>query len=347
MKGCSGYAACAGALALVLGACPALGAPAEEPVFLSIGGGAVDSAAFRWSSALAQILSRPPGLPKCDAASPCGIPGIVAAAQTYDRPDALLTAVAEGRIATGILPATEIYRARCDTAKGRAPADIRVLKALYRRPVQLVVAANSAIKTAKELAGITIAVGERGSESELVAQALLDAYGPYKPKPKLERMSPEMVIEAVKNGTAKAAIIVGHAADLPIADLFTGGGFRLVALPDSPERRRLLRALPLFEPDAVTAGAPSPASTATVSERAFWVAGPALGNVPAEALVAAESNQRNAAKLFELIEPVVPVAEGEAFHHLPAPPADGVQHFAVAAHLPLDVVDCPVQVGAK
>src|SRR5581483_9433181 len=187
MKGGGGYAAGAGALALLFGAWLAHAAPpAQDPVFLSIGGGAVDSAAFRWSSALAQILSRPPGLPKCDAGSPCGIPGIIAGAQTYDRPAALLTAIAEGRVATGILSATQIYGSRCAPPKEHPAADIRVLKALYRRPLQLVVSANTAIKTAKDLAGTTIAVGERGSESDLIVTALLDAYGPFKPKAKIE-----------------------------------------------------------------------------------------------------------------------------------------------------------------
>ena len=347
MKGSSRRATGAGALGLLLGACLAHAAAPEEPRFISIGGGAVDSAAFRWSSALAQILSRPPGLPKCDATSPCGIPGIIAGAQTYDKPEALLTAIAEGRVATGILSATQIYEARCAPPKGKAAADIRVLKALYRRPVQLIVSAGSTIRTAKDLAGATIAIGDHGSDSDIVAAALLDAYGPYKPKVKVERMPPDMIIQSIKAGTAKAAIFVGHAADLPIAELLAGGGFKLVALPDTPERRRMLRALPLFEPATVTAGAPSPASITTVSERAFWIAGPALGSLPAEELVASESSQRNAARLAELVDPVVPVADGEAFHHAPAPLADGVQHFAVAAHLPMDVVDCPVQVGAK
>jgi TRAP transporter TAXI family solute receptor len=345
MKGSGGYAASAVALALLSGGL-ADAAPAEQPVFISIGGGAVDSAAFRWSSALAQILSRPPGLPKCDAGSPCGIPGIIAGAQTYDRADLLLAAIAEGRVATGILSGTQIYEARCAPSKGRPAADIRVLKALYRQPLQLIVPADSTIKTAKDLAGATIAVGERGSDSDIAATALLDAYGPYRPRVRPERMAPDMAIQAIKTGTAKAAIFVGHSVDLPIAELLAGGGFKLVALPDSPERRRLLRALPLFEPDTITAGTP-PASLATISEHAFWVAGPALGTVPAEDLVATESSPRNAARLAELVDPVVPLAEGEAFHRLPAPLAEGLQHFAVASHLPVDVIDCPAQIGAK
>jgi TRAP transporter TAXI family solute receptor len=336
----------AGAIGLLLAGFAAHAALVQEPIFISIGGGAVDSAAFRWSSALAQILSRPPGLPNCEAGVPCGIPGVIAGAQTYDHPDALLSAIAEGRVATGILSAMRILDARCAAPKSQPPAPIRVLKALYRQPLQLVVPSSSPIRTAKDLSGATVAVDERGSDSDIATTALLDAYGPYKRKVKIVRLPPGQAAAAMKNGAAQAAIFVGHSADGPIGELIGGGGFTLLAMPDSPERRRMLRALPVFEPDAVPGGTyPSLPTVATVSERAFWVAGPALDSAAAEELVANESASRNAARLAELVDPISPVADGEAFSRLPAQPAEGAQRFAAKARLPVDVVDCPATVG--
>lgn len=347
-RGSSGSAAGAVAIGLLLGASVAQAAPAEESLFVSIGGGAIDSAAFRWSAALSQILSRPRGLPKCEAGTPCGIPGVIASAQTFDQPDALLAAIADGKVTTGILSATQIFDARCVSPKDKPPAAIQVLKGLYRQPLQLVVAATSPIGAAKELAGTTIAVGEHGSDSEIAGTALLDAYGPHKPKVRIVRLSRDQAIGAIKSGSAQAALFVGRSADRQIGELLKSGEAKLVALPDSPERRRMLRALPLYEPDMITPPGPGTApSVATVSERAFWVIGPALDSAPTEQLVAAESSAPNATRLMELVEPVAPIADSEAFRHLPAPLAEGAQRYAVASHLPIDTVDCPVRVGAK
>lgn len=333
---------CAGAIgSVLLLAASAAAAPPPEPTFVSIGGGAADSAAFRWSAALAQVLSRPPGLPKCDAGTACGVPGIVASAQTYDQPAALLKALADGSVATGILPARGLFEARCAPAKGDPPPAIRVLKTVYRQPVQLVVSVAAPIRAPKDLAGKTIVAGERGSDSEAVASALLDAYGLSR-KVKLLRQPPAQAIASLRSGAAHAAIFVGHTADTPLGDLVGQGGFTLLSLADTPERQRLLRALPVFEADAIAPGTYlNLPAISTLAQPVLWVAGAALDPSLPEKLVAAISEPHNAARLAELVEPVSPVPEGEAFQRLPVPAADGAAHFAAAAHLPLDLIDCP------
>ena len=340
----------ASAIGLLLTVASALAAPAQqqEPTFISIGGGAVDSAAFRWSSALAQILSRPPGLPKCESGSPCGVPGVIAGAQTYDHPGALLGALTEGRVATGILSALEIFQARCDPPKGGQPAPIWILKALYRQPVRIVAISAKPIRSPKDLAGMTIALGERGTDSEIVGDALLEAYGPFRRhRPKIVRRAPAQAAAALKDGTVQAALFVGHAADAAIGALLASDRFALVPLPESPERQRLLRALPMFDPDTITADTDrSSPETPTLSQRAFWVAGPGLGPGFADKLVSDESDSRNAAHLAELVAPSVPVAAGDTFGRLPAPPAEGAERYAVTKHHPIDVISCPARAAA-
>jgi TRAP transporter TAXI family solute receptor len=341
---------CAGAIGGVLLAVAAArgAAPSPpEPIFLSIGGGVVDSAAFRWSSALAQILSRPPGLPKCDAGAPCGVPGVVASAQTFDQPQALLKALAEGSVTTGILPAQRLYEARCTPPKGDAPAPIRALKTIYRQPVQFVISMTSAPKTPKDLAGKAIAVGERGSDSDAVATALLEAYGLSK-KVKLVRQPPAQAITSLRGGAVQAAIFVGHAADTQLDQLVGQGGFTLLSLADSPERRRLLQALPVFEAAAIPPGAYlNLPAISTLAEPVLWVSGSAIDPSLTEKLVVAISEPHNAARLAELVEPVAPVPEGEAFLRLPVPPAQGAERFAAEAHLPISVVDCSTTAASR
>lgn len=338
---------CAGAIGLALalaGADAGAASPPPPEVFVSIGGGGVDSAAFKWSSALAQSLSRPPGLPRCDAGTPCGVPGVIAGAQTYDQPDTLLKALADGRIATGILSALRVYNARCAPPKGQGPAPISVLKTLYRQPLQLLLPANSAIRSPKDLSGKTLVVGERGSDSEAVALAMLDAYGIPRAKVKLARLPNDMAIAAMKGGTAQAALFVGHVTDTALGDLIARSGYTLLSIPDSPERRRLLQLLPVFEAGAISPAAyPTLPATSTLEQPVLWTAGPMLDPALAEQLVAGASEPHNAARLSELVDPVAAVPESEAFLRLAAPPAEGAVRFAASAHLPVSVVDCPAQ----
>jgi TRAP transporter TAXI family solute receptor len=317
----------------------------SEPTQVSIGGGVVDSAAFRWSSALAQILSRPPGLPACDPGTACGVPGVVADARTYDQSQALAKALADGQLTTGILPALSIFQARCAAPKV-TPA-LSVLKTLYRQHLQIVVRNDARIAAPKDLAGKTIAIGEHGSDSETATLALLDAYNVPRKKVKLLRLAPAAAVAALASGTATATIFLSHVFDTPIGALMTRGGFALVPLPDSPERQKLLHALPVFEADALPAGTylSSPA-TSTVAQSVLWVGGPGINPQLAQLLVADVSEPHNLARLATAVEPVEGVPEGETFLRLPAFPDPGAALFAAAHHLPITVTDCPAD-GAR
>jgi TRAP-type uncharacterized transport system substrate-binding protein len=315
--------------------------PPQPAIPIAIGGGTADSAAFRWSSALSEILSRPPGLPDCDPGAPCGVPGVIASAQTYDDSAALLTALLDGRIATAIVPAIPIHDAVCPPGKGQ-PAPLTILKLLYRQPLYIVVRAGpKPVARPAEWAGKGVAVGPAGSDSDRIATALLDAYGVRRTKVRLLRLPPAQAVAALKAGTVPVALFIGHVFDSAIADL-VGYGFTLMPLPQSPERDRLLKALPVLEPSAIPPGVlPGLAATSAVAQPVAWVAGSTLNPALARKLISAVSEPRNLARIEERVDPVPPVPEGEAFQNLPGPPSPGAEAFAQSAHRPLSMVACP------
>lgn len=337
-------AAVAVAAAVLMGSFPALAAqPPQQPIPVSIGGGAVDSAAFRWSSALAEILSRPPGLPACEPTAPCGVPGVVAGAQTYDQPTALLKALSDGRLATGIVPAMYLFEAHCATPKeATAATPITILKTLYRQPVQLVVRADQKIDSPKDLIGKTLAVGEKGSESEAIAYALLTAYGVPRAKVNFLRLSVPLEVAALSTGSASAAVFIGHAYDTPIGKVIGTGKFTLMSLADTPQRQKLLQSLPVYSVDAFPEGFyPGLQAVSTIAQPVVWAAGPTLEPSVAERLVASISEPRNQTRLAGLVAPVTAVADGEAFMRLPAPIDEGGKLYADSAKLPISQLDCP------
>jgi TRAP-type uncharacterized transport system substrate-binding protein len=319
----------------------AMAAPARqpaEPIQIAIGAGSVDTAAFRWSSAFAEILSRPPGLPKCDPGGPCGVPGVIAGARTYDDPQALLKALVDGRIATAIIPSMRIYDARCGVERGKP---IAVLKALYRQPVNIVIRNDAKISTPRDFAGKTIVTGEHGSDAEAVTLALLNAYKVSPRKVKLLRLAAGPAIATLKGGGAQMGLFISHAFDGPVADL-VDQGFTLLSLPDSPQRQKLLKALPVFQADAIPPGTYSglPAIS-TISQTVVWAAGSGLDPAFAEELVTDLSEAHNQTHLADLVGSVAPMPEEASFLRLPAPAAEGARRFAESKTLPVSELACP------
>ena len=330
-----------GAVALTAIAGRAAAPPSAEPIQLSIGGGTPDSAAFRWSSALAETLSRPPGLPECDAGTPCGVPNVVASAQTYDDGQALLKAVIEGTVTTAVLPALPLLRARCALTNGQT-LPVTSLKILYRQPLYIVTGNSPApIAKPKDWVGKTVVVGPAGSDTEILTGALLDAYGVPQKRVKLQRLAPAAAFTALRTGSATVGVFLGHAFDAGVGDL-VARGFKLMSLPDTPERTRLMRAEPVLEPSAVPPGTyPGLPATSILAQPVTWVAGPGLNAALAKALVAAVSEAHNQARLAELIEPLPTMPEAEAFQRFPVAPADGAVAAAKTESAPVGMIGCP------
>ena len=325
---------------------PAASAPPVQTVQLSIGGGTVDSAAYHWSSALAEILSRPPGLPDCDPTGPCGVPGVIAGAQTYDTSQALLGALTDNRIATAVVPSLPLFRLRCDVPKGQSAPAIAALKVLYRQPLYLVVRGGTgAIAKPADWAKKAVAIGPAGSDSELLTLALLDAYKVPRAKVKLVRSPAATQVDALRNGTANVGVFLGHVFDRQVGDLIAKG-FTLMSLPDTPERAKLLQNLPVFEASAIPPGTfPGLPAISNLAQPVIWVAGPNLDVKLAEKLVTAMSEPHNRSRIAELIDPVKAVPEGVAFSHLPVPLSEGARKFALSEKQPIDVVNCPAETG--
>jgi TRAP-type uncharacterized transport system substrate-binding protein len=335
-------------LVLVLSARCAWAAPKApaDPIQLTIGGGAVESAAFRWSSALAEIISRPPGLPDCDPTGPCGVPNVVAGAQTYDDAPSLLNALLDGRIATAVMPANPLFAARCAANPGMPAASLRVLKILYRQPLYIVVRGGSPeIARPRDWAGKTVVTGIAGSDSALLAQALMESYGVPRGKLKVLRLPAAQAFAAMRAGTVAIGVFLGHVNDRSIAGLIDKG-FILMSLSDTPERARLLDRLPVFEVGAIPPGAyQGVPATSTLTQPMVWVAGPSFDQGLAGKLVADISEAHNTSRLAELVDPIPATPEAVAFRRLPVPLADGVGALAAREHAPVEVLPCPAPGG--
>ncbi|HZP37313.1 MAG TPA: TAXI family TRAP transporter solute-binding subunit [Methylomirabilota bacterium] len=141
------------------------------------------------------------------------------------------------------------------TGVGRAPADLRVLTAMYSTPGMFVVRADSPYRTIEDLRGQPVAFGARGSGLVILARYVLDGLG-------LDRDRDFQAILLDKAGDGPAMVMDGRAAAL-----WGGGlgwpGFTAVArgpkggrflVPDLAGIQRIRRTHPFLQLMVVPAG---------------------------------------------------------------------------------------------
>lgn len=165
------------------------------------------------------------------------------------------------------------------TGVGRAPADLRVLTAMYSTPGMFVVRADSPHRAIEDLRGQPVAFGARGSGLVILARYVLDGLG-------LDRDRDFQAVLLDRAGDGPAMVLDGRAAAL-----WGGGigwpGFTTVArgpdgarflVPDLDGIRRIQRKHPFLKLMVVPANS-YPGQTAelhSVGSWSFVMARPAL-----------------------------------------------------------------------
>jgi TRAP transporter TAXI family solute receptor len=163
---------------------------------------------------------------------------------------------------------------------GRAPADLRILAAMYSTPGMFVARADSEYRTIADLTGRHVAFGARGSGLVILARYVLDGLG-------LEQARDFHAVFLDAAGDGPAMVLDGR-----VAALWGGGigwpGFAAVArgpagarfiVPDADGIRRILAKHAFLKPMTVPAGSypGQSAAIASVGSWSFVMTRPTLG----------------------------------------------------------------------
>jgi TRAP transporter TAXI family solute receptor len=153
---------------------------------------------------------------------------------------------------------------------GRAPANLRVLAAMYSTPGMFVVRADSPHRTIADLRGKPVAFGAKGSGLVILARYVLDGLG-------LDQMRDFEAVFLDRAGDGPAMVLDGR-----VAALWGGGigwpGFTAVAsapggarfiVPDADGIARILAKHTFLRPLAVPAGS-YPGQTAAIASLGSW-----------------------------------------------------------------------------
>ena len=194
----------------------------DELRFLSIGTGATNSTDFAIGGVIASVVSSPPGSRACDRGGSCGVPGLVAVAQSTQGSIENVTAVAEGAIDTALVQADVLYWAYHGTGMFRetgSASGLRAIANLFPATLQVVVRRDAGISKVKQLKGRRVSLGETGSGTLVTARTILAAYGMTEADVEAQYLKPGPASDLLVDGEIDGFFVVGGVPAPAIGDV--------------------------------------------------------------------------------------------------------------------------------
>ena len=229
---------------------------AQDTKVIRIGAGPTGVTDFPFGGLVANAISNPPGSRDCDRGGSCGVPGLIAVAQTTADVVENLRAVSRGDLELGLAPAdVTVWAAQGTGAFGdQEPlANLRVLARLYPENVHLIVRKDSLIKAVTDLKGKKVAMGPDGSGTAATAKLILSAYGVKWRGVQMKYMDFAAMADAFAKNTIDAAFMVSGAPTLAVEDISARTPIKLVPI-SGPVAEKLAQVFPSYSRGVIPAG---------------------------------------------------------------------------------------------
>ncbi|MDX2144786.1 MAG: TAXI family TRAP transporter solute-binding subunit [Rhodospirillaceae bacterium] len=240
-------------MAAIIFAAPA---PAQDVKVLRIATGPIDSTEFPFGGLVGNAISNPPGSRECDRGGSCGVPGLIANAQSTGGGLDNLKAVARGDIDLGLAQADVTNWAFYSVGdfEGQEPlTQIRVIARLYPSTVHLIARKGAKITSVKDLVGKKVAVDGEGTGTRFTVRAIFAAYGVKWPAVQTQVLDLNAATAALKGGKIDAMFMVSGAPVLALEDLSRSSPFEIVPI-DGPTAVKLTQAFPQYSLGTIPAG---------------------------------------------------------------------------------------------
>jgi TRAP transporter TAXI family solute receptor len=234
----------------------AVGVWAQDIRYFRLGIGPSNSTSYLIGELIAGAISNPPGSRECEKGGSCGVPGLIAVAQSTVGSVGNVEAIGRGNLEGAIVQADvafwAYYGAGIYTPAG-AIRDLRAVANLFRDSIHLVARADSGIASVADLKGKRVAMGEPGSGTLVDAQLLVKAYGLKEADMRPAYLKTGQAIDQMVEGKLDALFLVGLAPSQEIAELAERLPILLVPIA-GPEVDELRRTTPFFIEVSIPAG---------------------------------------------------------------------------------------------
>ncbi|MDX1738072.1 MAG: TAXI family TRAP transporter solute-binding subunit [Alphaproteobacteria bacterium] len=247
----------------------------DELRFFRIGAGPTSETLYALSTAISAGISRPPGTLPCDTlGGVCGVPGLIAVAQSKTGSIENLRDLRTGEVESALVRADVANQA----FKGIGPflhegenTNLRVIANMFPVTAHIIVLGSSDIHSVSDLKGKKVSIGAEGSGTRLFARAMLQAYDMDLYSIRYRNMLPGTAIDRLAEGELDAAIVIGAAPIDALANL--GKTIELRFLPIEGENRETLKRIYAHLEDAqIREGSyGNPKALDTVSIDVQWI----------------------------------------------------------------------------
>lgn len=258
--------------ALLVGATTAAGA--QEIKFFSIGTGGTGATYYPLGGTIATAISNPPGSRPCEEGGSCGVPGLIAVAQSSRGSVDNIEGIRSGRFQSGFVQSDVAYSAFMGTAQfeGKDPDDsLRAITALYPEHIQLVARQDAGIQRVADLRGKRVSLDERGSGSYVNAVQILNAFGLGEQDVEANFLKAAPAADAMIAGDLDAFFITSGYPTNAITELASRVPITLVPITGR-SADDLVAQFQFYSKDTVPAGAyPGVDDTPTLAVGAQWV----------------------------------------------------------------------------
>jgi len=307
-----------------------LPALAQDIRYFRIGTGETGGSLFILGGVIASAVSNPPGSRSCDDGGSCGVPGLIALAQTTEGSVENVTSIGSGELDSGLSQADVAYWAYSGKdifEKGGAISKLRAIANLYEESVHVVIHRDSKIKSIGDLRNARVNLGPKNSGNLVTARLILKAFGLTEKRLRADYSDLGLATGKFAAGALDALVVLG-AVPLPaIVDLATKVPITL--LPVGGEKIAQLRLDHDFlSVDVIPAESYRGAAiTSTVGIGIIWLVSADLDEPLAHDLTEALWNKENRRLLDETGSLGRQVRPGAALQAIPVPVHPGAQRF--------------------
>ncbi|HYM31493.1 MAG TPA: TAXI family TRAP transporter solute-binding subunit [Candidatus Cybelea sp.] len=247
---------------------------AQELHYFRIATGSAASTYFPIGAVIAAAISKPPGSRPCDLGGSCGVPGLVAIAQTSDGSVTNVSSVSKGLVDSGLATADIVHWAY--TGEGlyfrRKPlGNLRVIANLYPEFLHLVVRKGAGIARVGDLVGKRVSLDKPGSGTRVNAEIVLAGYGVSSNQFDLLEVDPVRATDMVLNGELDAFFLIAGYPVPAVSDLASFGKVDLLPIAGN-EATQILKRHKFFARNTIPADVyDGIGTTETLSVGAQWV----------------------------------------------------------------------------
>ena len=230
-------------------------AAAQSPTFFRIGTGGAGGTYFPIGGTIANGISAPPGSRACEDGGQCGVPGLIAIAQSTTASVFNNAAVENGELEAG-LAAADVTRSMFlgeGDFEGKPHPKLRVVANLFPEDLHLVLPKGSKINSLADLEGKRVGIAQAGSGTQVAVLQMLSLWGINRDNIEEAELNNSQSAERLADGQIDAYF---YAAGWPVAamvQLASTKGMELHSFSEE-DLAKINELIPAYIPSTIPAG---------------------------------------------------------------------------------------------